>query len=143
MRARFPAVALLALAGLAATPRLIADLNPTPGASGYPYPELAVGNVGLFTMFDPVHGNELWRTDGLDAGFLADVLPGSASSSPNDFALAGGKVFFTANHETAERGVVLGPDGLDAVFGFPLHAEAARRWFASLRISGAHDYRVV
>ncbi|MBX7099288.1 MAG: HYR domain-containing protein, partial [Myxococcaceae bacterium] len=101
MRARFPVVALLAVAGLAATPRLIADLNPTPGASGFPYPELTVGNVGLFTMFDPVHGNELWTTNGADAGLLADVFPGSASSSPNDFALAGGKVFFTANHENA------------------------------------------
>jgi ADP-ribose pyrophosphatase YjhB (NUDIX family) len=50
---------------------------------------------------------------------------------------------FTANHEAAERGVVLGPDGLDDVVGFSLHAEAARRWFASLRIGGAHDYRVV
>ncbi|MDB4931017.1 MAG: hypothetical protein JWM10_3501 [Myxococcaceae bacterium] len=50
---------------------------------------------------------------------------------------------FTANHETAERGVVLGPDGLDAVVGFSLHAEAARRWFAGLRIGGPHDYRVV
>lgn len=47
---------------------------------------------------------------------------------------------FSANHETAERGVVFGPDGLDEAFGFSLHVEAARRWFASLRIAGPHGY---
>lgn len=47
---------------------------------------------------------------------------------------------FTPNHETLERGVVWGPDGLDEVFAFPLHAEAARRWFASERIAGPHAW---
>jgi ADP-ribose pyrophosphatase YjhB (NUDIX family) len=48
---------------------------------------------------------------------------------------------FTPNHETVERGLVFGPDGLDQVIGFSLHTEAARRWFASLRISGPNGYR--
>lgn len=47
---------------------------------------------------------------------------------------------FAASHEAEERGVVYGPDGLDALLAFPLHAEAARRWFAAHRIHGPHDY---
>lgn len=42
--------------------------------------------------------------------------------------------------ETSERGLVFGPGGLDEVFAFPLHAEAARRFFAERKIDGAHDY---
>jgi len=44
---------------------------------------------------------------------------------------------FLPDHETSERGVVFGPDGLDPLFAFPLHAEAARRYFAARNISGA------
>ena len=49
---------------------------------------------------------------------------------------------FTPNHETQERGIIVGPDGLDDVFAFPLHVEAARRWFGLRSISGAHGYTV-
>jgi ADP-ribose pyrophosphatase YjhB (NUDIX family) len=35
-----------------------------------------------------------------------------------------------AHHETQARGVIFGPLGLDDEIAFPLHAEAARRWFA-------------
>ncbi|HVJ92731.1 MAG TPA: NUDIX domain-containing protein [Labilithrix sp.] len=44
------------------------------------------------------------------------------------------------NHETSERGLVFGPAGLDEVFAFPLHVEAARRFFAARNIDGEHDY---
>ncbi len=44
------------------------------------------------------------------------------------------------NHETLARGLVFGPRGLDDVFAFPLHAEAARRFFASRNASGEHDF---
>ncbi len=47
---------------------------------------------------------------------------------------------FTPNHETLERGVVWGPDGLDEVFAFPLHAEAARRWFDAAGVTGPHGW---
>jgi ADP-ribose pyrophosphatase YjhB (NUDIX family) len=47
---------------------------------------------------------------------------------------------FTANAETSERGLVFGPDGLADVFAFPLHVEAARRFFTARAISGPHDY---
>jgi ADP-ribose pyrophosphatase YjhB (NUDIX family) len=50
---------------------------------------------------------------------------------------------FAGDDETLERGVVFGPDGLDEVFAFPLHAEAARRWFQQNNVKGAHDYATV
>jgi ADP-ribose pyrophosphatase YjhB (NUDIX family) len=50
---------------------------------------------------------------------------------------------FTPNHETQERGLVFGPGGLDAVFAFSLHAEAARRWFSRHDLSGDHAFSSV
>jgi ADP-ribose pyrophosphatase YjhB (NUDIX family) len=47
---------------------------------------------------------------------------------------------FTANAEVSERGLVFGPDGLEDVFAFPLHIEAARRFFADRGITGPHDF---
>jgi ADP-ribose pyrophosphatase YjhB (NUDIX family) len=47
---------------------------------------------------------------------------------------------FTPNKETRERGLVFGPDGLDDVFAFPLHVEAARRFFAAHGRTGSHDF---
>ena len=44
------------------------------------------------------------------------------------------------NHETSERGLVFGPGGLDDVLAFSLHAEAARRFFASRGILGRHEF---
>jgi ADP-ribose pyrophosphatase YjhB (NUDIX family) len=44
------------------------------------------------------------------------------------------------NDETAERGLVFGPGGLDEVFAFPLHVEAARRFFAERNIDGPHAF---
>jgi ADP-ribose pyrophosphatase YjhB (NUDIX family) len=47
---------------------------------------------------------------------------------------------FESDSETSERGVVFGPDGLDEVFAFTLHAEAARRYFASRGVTGPHAF---
>ena len=45
---------------------------------------------------------------------------------------------FRPNPECSERGLIFGPDGLDALFAFSLHVEAVRRW----RASGRADYLV-
>jgi ADP-ribose pyrophosphatase YjhB (NUDIX family) len=50
---------------------------------------------------------------------------------------------FVPSHETSERGLVFGPEGLDSLFAFPLHAEAARRFFAKLGVQGPHEYTLV
>ena len=47
---------------------------------------------------------------------------------------------FTSDTEASERGLVFGPDGLDDVFAFSLHADAARRYFAHRGISAAHRF---
>jgi ADP-ribose pyrophosphatase YjhB (NUDIX family) len=48
---------------------------------------------------------------------------------------------FEGDSETSERGIVYGPDGLDEVFAFSLHAEAARRYFTERGISGPHAFQ--
>jgi ADP-ribose pyrophosphatase YjhB (NUDIX family) len=47
---------------------------------------------------------------------------------------------FVRNDETEERGVVFGPKGIRDVFVFPLHIEAAERWFAARGNDDAHGY---
>ena len=47
---------------------------------------------------------------------------------------------FAPTNETTERGLVFGPEGLDETFAFPLHVEAAQRYFAARGVKGPHDY---
>ena len=47
---------------------------------------------------------------------------------------------FAPDDETAERGVIFGPAGIDEVFAFSLHADAVRRYFAERGIDGPHAY---
>ena len=47
---------------------------------------------------------------------------------------------FAPDHETTERGLVFGPEGLADLFAFPLHVAALRRFFEARGISGAHGY---
>jgi len=50
---------------------------------------------------------------------------------------------FAPDHEVSERGVVFGPRGLGDVFAFPLHVEAARRFFAARNVDGDHAFTPV
>jgi ADP-ribose pyrophosphatase YjhB (NUDIX family) len=54
---------------------------------------------------------------------------------------ASGVAPFAPDHETTERGLIYGARGLEEVFAFPLHAEAARRYFGARGIDAAHDHR--
>lgn len=47
---------------------------------------------------------------------------------------------FTPNAETQDRGLIYGPDGLDQDMAFPLHMQAARRYFESRGSSGPHGF---
>ncbi len=106
--------------GSAAGTRLVADIWPgggpaNPGgipASPYP-PSAAPGGQGgmlalgdgraLFSATDPLHGTELWITDGTAGGtwLVKDIngaTQGFASSTPSQFAALGdGRVVFTAD----------------------------------------------
>lgn len=74
-----------------------------------------------FSSSDPVHDRVLLFS-------LAPPLPASA--------LPG----FTPNGEASERGVIYGPGGLESVFAFSTHVEAARRYFAARGITGPHAF---
>ena len=50
---------------------------------------------------------------------------------------------FAPDHETLERGLVFGPAGLSDVFAFPLHVEAARRFFAPHGVTGEHGFATI
>jgi ADP-ribose pyrophosphatase YjhB (NUDIX family) len=54
---------------------------------------------------------------------------------------------YVPNDETSERGLVFGSDGLDEVFAFPLHVEAARRFFSercpSIRAGRGHGFELI
>jgi ELWxxDGT repeat protein len=57
----------------------------------------ALGETVLFTAWDPVHGQELWKIgpDG-PATLLKDIVPGPVGSRPDRMVVAADKVFFAA-----------------------------------------------
>ena len=61
-----------------------------------------VNGTLYFAANDGTHGNELWKSDGSASGtgIVADINPGSASSSPNDLTNANGRLYFSANDGT-------------------------------------------
>lgn len=86
--------------GTSAGTRMTRDL--VPGAVGmWDESDLyigASGNRAWFAARDAEHGEELWVTDGTEAGtaLFLDLVPGQGSSEPFAFAAANGKLFFTA-----------------------------------------------
>jgi ELWxxDGT repeat protein len=58
-----------------------------------------VGGVLLLSASDGFHGNELWRSDGTEAGtfLLQDINPGPRSSNPSGFTRVGDQIFFSAD----------------------------------------------
>ena len=114
---RFPSLATLAraclcaalLAGvlgitsaLAATPKpepyLVEDIYPGIGGSE-PYYLTAVGNSLFFVAIDETHGDELWRSDGTEAGteMVKDIFPGKFNSHPENLINVNGTLFFRAS----------------------------------------------
>lgn len=83
---------------------------------------------------DPAMLTPLWFTS--SAPRPNRVLLFSVAAPLNASALG----TYERDHETSERGLVFGPDGLDDIFAFPLHAEAARRFFAERGITGDHGF---
>ena len=91
-------------------PFLVSDLNPVPSASGDAFfveaergpvnaVPVAMGRVLYFAAADPVHGRELWRSDGTATGTwrVSDVRPGPEGSDPRNLTVHEGRVFFTAD----------------------------------------------
>lgn len=88
---------------LTATVELVKDINPyAPPDSSNPQQLTAVGNTLFFVAEDQTHGQELWKTDGTEAGTLLvkDICPGVNGSSPSNFTRIGSVLYFSANDGT-------------------------------------------
>ena len=115
------------------------------------------GKLALVGGFLEAH--ETWQAGGarevleetgieVDPGSIEQTWVASSDPKPNRILIfatcapVDASTFepFEESAETTERGVVFGPDGLDEVFGFSLHAEALRRFFAARGASGPHGY---
>src|SRR5215218_9395073 len=60
---------------------------------------VALGTAVFLGAADGIHGSELWRTDGTEAGtrLVADICPGSCASTPESLTVASGQIFFLAD----------------------------------------------
>jgi ELWxxDGT repeat protein len=65
---------------------------------GFGGPFVNFNGTLFFAGEDPDHGTELWKSDGSTAGtvLVADINPGSGSSSPRDFTFVNDTLYFTA-----------------------------------------------
>jgi ELWxxDGT repeat protein len=63
------------------------------------------GNTMYFKGYSVAEGNELWVTDGTNAGtkMVKDIKPGTGSGAPLAFCKVGNEIFFTANAVGLER----------------------------------------
>jgi ELWxxDGT repeat protein len=80
----------------------LAESYPSNYSSNF-YPDYSrsyavLNNVIYFAANDAIHGIELWRSDGTDAGtyMLKDIVRGAASSDILDITAANGKLYFAA-----------------------------------------------
>ena len=95
--------------GTASGTTLFKSINETgTGESGsYPCYFTALGEFLYFNADDGTNGQELWRTDGTDAGttLVKDIRSGASGSSPSYFTALNGALYFSAND--GEYGVEL------------------------------------
>lgn len=93
---------------LAPAASMVSDINQIPTATGInPANMTRFGDELFFASEDPVHGVELWKSDGTPEGtvLVKDIFAGSSSSSPRGFTPFNGALFFVAR--TQANGVEL------------------------------------
>jgi len=117
----------------------------------------AIGKLALVGGF--LEDHESWQAGAarevveetgvvVDPATLEQLWWSSSSPRPNRvlmFSIAPPQpveavVPFTPDTEASERGLVFGPDGLDEVFAFSLHVEAARKYFSAHGVTGPHGF---
>ena len=81
---------------------LLKDINPGTGSSNVCY-LTDVNNNLFFAATNGVHGMELWKSDGTEAGtvMIKDIRPGSANSSIGYLTNINGTLYFVANNGSA------------------------------------------
>src|SRR5262245_4874757 len=80
-----------------ANPYLVADINAVAStAASNPAGFTNVNGTVYFKATDPVHGEELWKSDGTTAGtvLVKDIFPGSGPSTINYLSAMNGALFF-------------------------------------------------
>ena len=83
------------------TTALLKDIFPGPrGSSPADFYSCWIGNevITFFTADDGVHGRELWRTNGTEAGtfLIRDFKVGINGGNPQSFSFCNGRLFFVA-----------------------------------------------
>lgn len=88
---------------LAATPYLVKDINlKTAPVSSNAVFLATIGSTTYFAADDGMHGKELWKTDGTEAGtvMVKDIAPGGASGADvNEAAVAGNLLVFVGTDD--------------------------------------------
>ena len=70
----------------------------------------------------------------------AAPAPAAAAPDHGDAGAANPIPLWKPDHEASERGVVYGPGGLEDVFCFATHIEAAKMWFSKNHIAHPHGF---
>ncbi|QHT70452.1 T9SS type A sorting domain-containing protein [Rhodocytophaga rosea] len=80
-------------------PTLVKDINKIPLSVIAPLHLTSFNGVLYFSAESSLHGRELWRSDGTDAGtyLLRDITTGINSSSPSMFTVVNNTLYFVAN----------------------------------------------
>ncbi len=92
---------------IGSTQTLVRDVNAQPSAvvpDSSPILYAESGGIAYFSAADAANGNELWRSDGTEAGtwLVKDLYPGKLSGNPKFLTpLSSGELIFVATHPAA------------------------------------------
>ncbi|MCE5231296.1 hypothetical protein LLG95_17095 [bacterium] len=139
-------LALILLPVGAAAPYLVKDINQNmnTAASSSPGNFLTIGSVTYFTADDGVAGNELYKTDGTEAGtfLVKDIIGGISGSSPRNLTEMNGLLyFFSASNLYVSDGTAAGTTivkGMDA--SHPPSNMIAGSWLYFVGYDSTHGY---